>query len=887
MLSPRNGALTRHGIFVAHSFATFVAVFASGVFASVELPRLGGHPLWMLPSGIAVAAIMRTSGRQWFAVLVAEVAIELARGTAWLPALVVGCGIPLGTLLMIVLLQRWRFARSFSNLRDIPVFLLASLIGMAVPAVLGAGMFAIYYPIDPVDRLVWTWSDPLRWWLNNVTGTLLLAPVIIAVERGSARALIKDARRFGPYGVAIALVCAFILGAPQAIAENGLAQAPVIVLSTALAMAVSLQFGFLPAAAVAALLAVLEAICYSLGFGIYRGNDAFANLISLWSYIWAMISATLVTTVLLAERRRSDLRYAQLFNRSPQPLLVVDVESGRFVEMNAAAEQQYGWTAGEWHAHGIGELAVAPGERVLPTVTSATNNAYLRAWHRGRDGRVFPVDVWAHETTLDGPRTVLVFANDVTDRARAEDQLRASEEKFVALFRRSALPAALIRVPQYTYVDVNDAWVRMFGVPHDAALGKTSVELGISRDLEVRAELCDELTRLGEVLNRERTLYNRSGDAIVVLANLSHILLAGDTYALSTLVDLTERKRLERSVAAEATRVHEFLRNASDGVVILDSHGRLVECSESFAASVGRERSALLGSSWQSWDAGQTSLTLGEALSENASGHGQAFESALLRRDGSTFPVEVRCNAFRVNDATFIYVSVRDLSELRRLESAMLEAADRERNKLGIDLHDGLGQQLTGISLLFGALATEERRRDGRARSDLEQIDQLLRQAIETCRLIAHGLAPVSAAGGNLVTALEEMVRLHRGSRGPILRLSIDRLAPLKLGAAAADEMYRIAQEAVSNAQRHAQASRIDLSLAVDPTGVTLEVADDGTGMPPTRPLQGGIGLRSMTFRARAIGATLVLERRKPRGTRVICRKEFVTDEADYARPRG
>ena len=179
--------------------AVFAAVFGSGVLATTELPRLGARSLWMLPGGIAVAAMVRWGTIQWVAVFAGGLALELTRGVNLPEALVIAACNPLGVLLIVLILRRGNFDPGFSHRRDVPLFIGATLIGHAPPAVLGTLMLAIQYPVvEPAGHVAWNAIDVIRWWLNNVFGTLLLALLVIATNRTSFGALAKHKPRRGP-----------------------------------------------------------------------------------------------------------------------------------------------------------------------------------------------------------------------------------------------------------------------------------------------------------------------------------------------------------------------------------------------------------------------------------------------------------------------------------------------------------------------------------------------------------------------------------------------------------------------------------------------------------------------------------------------------------------
>jgi len=205
------------------------------------------------------------------------------------------------------------------------------------------------------------------------------------------------------------------------------------------------------------------------------------------------------------------------------------------------------------------------------------------------------------------------------------------------------------------------------------------------------------------------------------------------------------------------------------------------------------------------------------------------------------------------------------------LEAAVLDAVGREQRRFGTDLHDGLGQELTGLSLLLSALAKTARAAGSPYASDLAQAHEVTQYALVSCRTIAQGLSPFGPTEGGLVDALRDLVNRLKGSSGPHVAISVGDVSRLGLSPSVSDHLYRIAQEAVSNALKHAHAKSIKIALDVELKHIRLEICDDGWGVKDLGQKISGLGLRTMRYRASMIGALFAIESVPPNGTRVIC----------------
>jgi PAS domain S-box-containing protein len=200
-----------------------------------------------------------------------------------------------------------------------------------------------------------------------------------------------------------------------------------------------------------------------------------------------------------------------------------------------------------------------------------------------------------------------------------------------------------------------------------------------------------------------------------------------------------------------------------------------------------------------------------------------------------------------------------EIGERRRLEQAIIEVAEHEQMRIGQELHDGLGQQLTAVAFLAEVLARKLSALAIPETADAARIEQLVSAAVSQTRQLARGLAPVDLDAEGLMAALEDLATTVRDVFG------IDCLfhcaAPVPVhDSALAINLYRIAQEAVTNAVKHAAARHVLIELSHREACLALTVTDDGRGLDAARPAGDGMGLRIMHHRAHVIGAGLALD---------------------------
>jgi signal transduction histidine kinase len=209
-----------------------------------------------------------------------------------------------------------------------------------------------------------------------------------------------------------------------------------------------------------------------------------------------------------------------------------------------------------------------------------------------------------------------------------------------------------------------------------------------------------------------------------------------------------------------------------------------------------------------------------------------------------------------------------EMQERMRLEEEILSISEREQQRIGHDLHDSLCQHLTGVALAGEVLSEQLAAKSLPEVKAIDHIVELVEGAIELTRTLARGLHPFELEGEGFTDALQELAAtITEGFKTPCT-FECDRPVEIR-EPGVATHLYRIAQEAITNAVKHSHAKEIVVRLADGTNGLALTICDDGVGMPPTIP--GGMGLRTMAYRASVIGATFSVERLPSRGTRVTC----------------
>ncbi len=609
------------------------------------------------------------------------------------------------------------------------------------------------------------------------------------------------------------------------------------------------------------------------------------------------------------QAQQTQARLAAIVESSGDPIISKTLD-GIVTSWNKAAETLFGYSSAEMIGQSI--LRLIPSDRqaeesrILADLRAGRRIEHFETVRVTKDGRLLPVSLTISPIRDNSGRIIGAskILRDITDRKNAEEVVRESQTRLAGLIT-SAMDAIIAVDDQQRIVLFNPAAERMFKCEAAQAIGSSIDRFIPSRFHQAHRGHIKNFGETGATSRRMGALgaisgARADGKEFPVEASISHMEAGGRKLFTVILRDITERKLAEEALRESETRFREMAESAPVMVWMAGTDKQCNYFNKPWLEFTGRSLDQEMGEGWaQGVHPDDLQPCLETYVSSFDARREFEMEYRLKRHDGEyRWILDHGVPRFAAADRFVGYIgsciditerklaeqSIQKMNELledrvaertaelarayellqaeiverKQLEVEIARAVEREQLRMGHKLHEGLGQELTGIGYLMAALQAKLNKGSRTRSREAKKLQTMLMQSIEQTRNLAREFYPIELEQHGLLVALEGIIKTPGQASDTLYVVESDgNPAYAEFKGPSAIQLFRIAQEAVHNALTHAKAKTIIVRLATVNSHLILTVQDDGAGLSPDADRSPGMGFRIMRYRAGMVGGKL------------------------------
>jgi PAS domain S-box-containing protein len=578
---------------------------------------------------------------------------------------------------------------------------------------------------------------------------------------------------------------------------------------------------------------------------------------------------------------QSDEATKLIMNSALDAIICMDFR-GVIIMWTRQAEKIFGWNEEEVLGRQLSDIIIPQRyrerhksgfKRYLETGENKVLNRVIEIEGLNRDGKEFPIELAIVPIKEKGNQFFCAFLRDISERKKVEEELRNSEMRYRSLINHAS-DAIFLSDMEGNFLDVNESFCAISGYSREELLNMNAADLLEPEHLKANP-IPFERFKAGENVFMDRRVLLKNGNVIDMEVNSKKI---GENMVLGIARDVTERRKAEEQIVKSEQKYRALIEQASDPIMVTDFKGNFVDVNMRLCDTFGYTKEELLKMNiYALVDQAQVKEKPIQ-FEFLASGQQLFSERRMKRRDGSF--IEVEANVKKV-DNNHVMAIARDVTErkkvqkelekshkqLRQLSTHLETVREEERTNIAREIHDELGQQLTGLKMDLSSLNKKIPVENKAARKKIASMMALLDITMKTVRHISSELRPGILDDLGLTDALtwqssefEKRTGVHCQFKSKLRLRSFEK--NLSTG------IFRVYQETLTNVARHAKATKVSTTLEADSDSITLKVQDNGKGFNEAEiKNKNTLGLIGMKERAMMFGGKLSIESEKGKGT--------------------
>jgi PAS domain S-box-containing protein len=879
-----------------------LAYFLSAWLGSYLSVRNSTSVSFWLPAGLYVAVLLLNERRDWWwfvlAAFPANLVFDLMRGTSLIPILFFYMANTVQSITGAWLVKRFVSERpTLATLKEFIglVFFSAVLSTMLGAAIGAATLVACGFS----HSFLQSWKV---WWGSCAMAILIFSPFLLTwfSRPGAARRCFESPQKILEAGLlffGLGVYMWYLLAWDNGVLSYHRAWAIPFLLWA------GLRFGARGATAASLFISFTMAFFTTQYFyGLTPQQILSGEYVLIMQSVLAMTSlAALIPAIVLGERDRSlaklrdsENRYRSLTEAAFEGVSIS--ENGIILDMNDQGLKMFGYSRDEMVGMEISEL-IAPESRAKVAEAIRTGQELIYGHQiRRKDGTCFYAEAQARMVQVGDRKLRMTALRDITERLRAEQALRESEEKFSKAFRASPDVMSIVDLETGQYLEVNEAHEKIYGFQRAEVIGRSPIELGILVDPAAREKMLELLATTGSIRNLEIQARTRSGKLLTMLHSAEPINLGGRRCILRVTHDITEQKQAAQALNESEEKFSKAFRTSPDVMSIVDLEtDQYLEVNEAHAKVFGFQRAEVIGRSPAELGiVAEPSLRKNMVTRLKAAGSVRDVEIQSRNRGGETLMMLHSAEIIQLGGRQCILGVSHDITGRKRAEAQreqavareqqarieytlqLISAQEAERTRIARELHDSLGQNLLLIKN-HAQLALMQEMLSVGLLEQLNLISGLASQSIAEARQISYDLHPHQLDHLGLTRAVELLADNAAQASGIAFDRRLEMVDDLFPGAAAVN-FYRIVQESLNNVLKHSRAQNVRLRLERDVQEVQLEIKDDGCGFDPG-PARDGLGLKNIAARVRMLGGRFKLDSKPSQGSRLEVTIPFTPPE--------